>query len=150
MRPRGGRASNEGRIAFQGRIAFPLTRAWRRIWRMCRVGDRRYVPGMPPGEVQHHRLRRVRADGRRHPTLSAARLREIEVPAHILCSCYDHVVVDAHRTVADRIPDGEFIIFGHSCHLTMVYEDGDAYLDVSGVPFYRRAQTGSSNAWASM
>jgi hypothetical protein len=40
--------------------------------------------------------------------------------------------------VADRIPDSEFIIFGHSSHLTILYEDGDAYLDVSGVPFYRR------------
>lgn len=58
------------------------------------------------------------------------RLGEIRVPTLILCGWYDELVVEGHRTMADRIPDNEFVIFGNSSHLTILEQEADAYLAV--------------------
>lgn len=56
------------------------------------------------------------------------RLCEISVPTLILCGWFDEVAVDCHRTLADRIPDNEFLIFGNSSHCTILEKESDAYL----------------------
>jgi proline iminopeptidase len=58
------------------------------------------------------------------------RLGEIRVPALILCGYYDEVTLACHRTLADGIPDNEFVIFGNSSHLTILEKEADVYLDV--------------------
>jgi pimeloyl-ACP methyl ester carboxylesterase len=56
------------------------------------------------------------------------RLPEIGVPTLILCGWYDEVTIDCHRTLADGIPDNEFLIFGNSSHCTILEKEADAYL----------------------
>jgi proline-specific peptidase len=56
------------------------------------------------------------------------RLAEITVPTLIVCGWYDEVTVSCHRTLAERIPDNEFLIFGNSSHCTILEKEGDAYL----------------------
>lgn len=69
-----------------------------------------------------------------------ARLGEIGVPALILCGLYDELGVPLHRTLADGIPDNEFVIFGNSSHLPFRERDAEAYLDVVR-GFLRRVNT---------
>ena len=66
------------------------------------------------------------------------RLEEIGVPTLILCGYYDEVTMTCHRTLADGIPDNEFVIFGNSSHCTILEKEGDAYLAVVK-DFVRRA-----------
>lgn len=58
------------------------------------------------------------------------RLGEIPFPTLVLCGWYDEVTVDCHRTLAEWIPDNEFVIFGNSSHMTILEKEGDAYLAV--------------------
>ena len=58
------------------------------------------------------------------------RLGEIAVPALILTGWYDEIDLRCHRTLADGIPDNEFVIFGNSSHVTILEKEGDAYLAV--------------------
>jgi proline-specific peptidase len=58
------------------------------------------------------------------------RLGEIQVPTLILCGWHDELTVAGHRTMADRIPDNEFVIFGHSSHLTILEKEAESYLAV--------------------
>jgi len=44
--------------------------------------------------------------------------------------------------MADRIPDNEFVIFGHSSHLTILEKEADAYLGVIRHFVDRKAATG--------
>ena len=68
------------------------------------------------------------------------RLGEIRVPALILCGWYDEVTVSCHRTLADGIPDNEFLIFGNSSQITILEKEADLYLDaIRG--FLRRARS---------
>jgi proline iminopeptidase len=68
------------------------------------------------------------------------RLGEISAPTLILCGWYDEVTVGCHRTLAERIPDNEFVIFGNSSHVTILEKEADAYLAVMK-DFVRRAST---------
>jgi proline iminopeptidase len=65
------------------------------------------------------------------------RLAEIEQPTLILCGYYDELTVAMHRTMSERIPDNEFVIFGNASHLTILEKEADAYLAVIG-DFVRR------------
>lgn len=56
------------------------------------------------------------------------RLGEIKVPTLILCGQYDECVPEIHRTMADRIPDNEFVMFGNSSHVIILEKEADAYL----------------------
>lgn len=58
------------------------------------------------------------------------RLHELRMPCLILCGYYDELTVDVHREMADRIPRNEFVIFGHSSHLTILENESAAYLAV--------------------
>lgn len=58
------------------------------------------------------------------------RLNEIAVPTLILCGWYDEVTVNVHRTLAQHIPDNEFVIFGNSSHVIILEKEADAYLAV--------------------
>lgn len=58
------------------------------------------------------------------------RLSEIGVPTLLLCGWYDECIPGLHRTMADRIPDNEFVIFGNSSHLTILEKEADSYLAV--------------------
>jgi len=58
------------------------------------------------------------------------RLHEIKAPTLILTGWYDEVVPEVHRTMADRIPDNEFIIFGNSSHCITLEKEAEAYLGV--------------------
>ncbi len=58
------------------------------------------------------------------------RLGEVAAPTLILCGFHDELTVAAHRTMAERIPDNEFVIFGNSSHLTILEKEADAYLAV--------------------
>jgi proline-specific peptidase len=73
------------------------------------------------------------------------RLGEIESPALILCGWFDEVTVDCHRTLAERLPDNEFVIFGNSSHCTILEKEGDAYLAVIR-DFVRRVSAGTRRA----
>jgi len=56
------------------------------------------------------------------------RLGEIGVPALIVCGWYDEAHPACHRTLAQAIPDNEFVIFGNSSHCTILEKEADAYL----------------------
>jgi proline iminopeptidase len=58
------------------------------------------------------------------------RLAEIGAPTLIVCGWYDECTLDCHRTLADGIPDNEFVIFGNSSHCIIVEKESDAYLGV--------------------
>ena len=58
------------------------------------------------------------------------RLGEVRVPALVLCGLHDELGVPLHATLADRLPDNEFVIFGNSSHLPFRERDAEAYLDV--------------------
>jgi proline iminopeptidase len=58
-----------------------------------------------------------------------ARLGEIAAPTLVLCGLYDEVCLDAHRTLAEGIPDNEFVIFGNSSHIVLFEKEAPAYLD---------------------
>ncbi len=58
------------------------------------------------------------------------RLDEITVPTLIVTGWYDEVVPEVHRTLAERIPDNEFVIFGNSSHIVILEKEADAYLGV--------------------
>lgn len=58
------------------------------------------------------------------------RLAEIKVPTLIVTGWYDVVSLDAHRVLADRIPDNEYVIFGNSSHMLLKEKEADAYLGV--------------------
>jgi proline iminopeptidase len=58
------------------------------------------------------------------------RLSEITTPSLVLCGWYDHLVLDIQRTMADALPDSEFVIFGHSSHLTILEKEAHSYLAV--------------------
>jgi proline iminopeptidase len=59
------------------------------------------------------------------------RLREIRVPALILCGWYDELSPRrCSRPLADGIPDNEYVIFGNSSHLTILEKEADLYLAV--------------------
>jgi proline-specific peptidase len=58
------------------------------------------------------------------------RLGEIAAPTLIVCGWYDECTLDCHRTLADGIPDNEFVIFGNSSHCIIVEKERDAYLGV--------------------
>ena len=56
------------------------------------------------------------------------RLGEIVAPALILCGWNDELVVEVSRTMAQGIPDNEFVIFGNSSHFTILEKEADLYL----------------------
>ncbi len=56
------------------------------------------------------------------------RLHEIAAPTLILCGWFDELVVDLNRTMADGIPDNEFVIFGNSSHFTILEKEAELYL----------------------
>ncbi|MCL5257084.1 MAG: proline iminopeptidase-family hydrolase, partial [Chloroflexi bacterium] len=56
------------------------------------------------------------------------RLGEIKVPALILCGQYDECVPEIHQTMADLIPDNEFVMFGNSSHVIILEKEANAYL----------------------
>jgi proline iminopeptidase len=58
------------------------------------------------------------------------RLSEIKVPTLIVCGWHDEAVSEIHRTLADRIPDNEFVIFGNSSHMIILEKEADAYLSL--------------------
>jgi proline iminopeptidase len=58
------------------------------------------------------------------------RLPEITAPVLIVAGWHDIVSVEAHRTMADRIPDNEFVIFGNASHALLMEKDADLYLAV--------------------
>jgi proline iminopeptidase len=58
------------------------------------------------------------------------RLGEIEAPALIVCGWYDECDIACHRTMAERIRDNEFVIFGNSSHCVILEKESDAYLAV--------------------
>jgi proline iminopeptidase len=58
------------------------------------------------------------------------RLGEIEAPALIVCGWYDECDIACHRTMAERISDNEFVIFGNSSHCVILEKESDAYLAV--------------------
>jgi L-proline amide hydrolase len=58
------------------------------------------------------------------------RLHEIQVPTLILAGWYDECGLGAHRTMAERIPDNEYVIFGNSSHCVILEKEADAYLAV--------------------
>lgn len=60
----------------------------------------------------------------------ADRLHEIKAPTLILCGLYDEIPPEVHKTMAKRIPDNEFIIFGNSSHLITEEKESAAYLGV--------------------
>jgi proline iminopeptidase len=79
------------------------------------------------------------------------RLGEIRMPTLILCGLYDEVTVDVHRSLAGRIPDNEFVIFGNSSHTPLFEREAEVYLAVVR-DFVRRAGSaadGSQNQAAS-
>lgn len=67
------------------------------------------------------------------------RLGEIAAPTLILCGLHDELGVSLHQTMADAIPDNEFVIFGNSSHLPFHEREREAYLDVVR-GFVRRAR----------
>jgi proline iminopeptidase len=58
------------------------------------------------------------------------RLGEIAVPVLIVAGWHDIVSVDAHRAIAERVPDNEFVIFGNASHALLLEKDADLYLAV--------------------
>jgi len=58
------------------------------------------------------------------------RLGEIKAPTLIVCGYYDEAAPELNRTMADLIPDNEFVIFGNSSHLIIHEKEADAYLGV--------------------
>jgi L-proline amide hydrolase len=58
------------------------------------------------------------------------RLHEIQVPTLILTGWYDECGLATHRTLAERIPDNEYVIFGNSSHCVILEKEADAYLAV--------------------
>ena len=72
------------------------------------------------------------------------RLGEIRVPSLILCGYYDEVTMTCHRTLADGIPDNEFVIFGNSSHCTILEKEADVYLDVIRSFLTRRGAVASA------
>jgi pimeloyl-ACP methyl ester carboxylesterase len=49
-----------------------------------------------------------------------------------------------HRTLADGIPDNEFVIFGNSSHCTILEKEADVYLDVIRSFLRRRGAVASA------
>lgn len=58
------------------------------------------------------------------------RLAEIAAPVLIVAGWHDIVSVDAHRAIADRVADNEFVIFGNAAHALLAEKDADLYLAV--------------------
>ena len=58
------------------------------------------------------------------------RLGEIAAPVLIVAGWHDIVSVDAHRAIADRVADNEFVIFGNASHALLAEKDADLYLAV--------------------
>ena len=57
------------------------------------------------------------------------RLREIKVPALIVCGFYDELTPwRCSRPLADGIADNEFVILGNSSHLTILEKEAELYL----------------------
>lgn len=56
------------------------------------------------------------------------RLDEIKIPTLIICGFYDEATPELNRTMADRISNNEFVIFGNSSHLIILEKEADAYL----------------------
>jgi pimeloyl-ACP methyl ester carboxylesterase len=67
------------------------------------------------------------------------RLAEISVPTLIVTGWYDAVSLDAHRVLAERIPDNEYVIFGNSSHMLLKEKEADAYLAVVKSFIHRRS-----------
>jgi len=59
-----------------------------------------------------------------------ARLPEIAAPTLIACGSYDMCPPALHRTIADGIPDNEYVIFGNSSHLPWLENESHSYLAV--------------------
>lgn len=60
----------------------------------------------------------------------SSRISEIRAPTLILCGYYDEFTVRPSRTLADGIPDNEFVIFGNSSHMNTLEREADLYVDV--------------------
>jgi len=72
-------------------------------------------------------------------------LKRIAAPTLIICGLHDEVTVDCHRTLADNIPNNEFVILGNSSHFPMLEKEGDCYLGVVR-DFIRRAERATATA----
>jgi len=59
-----------------------------------------------------------------------ARLPEVAAPTLIAVGSYDMCPPALHRTIADGIPDNEYVIFGNSSHLPWLENESHAYLAV--------------------
>jgi len=70
------------------------------------------------------------------------RLHEIMVPTLILCGWYDECLPEHHFTLAEGIPNNEFVIFGNSSHMITHEKEGPAYMGVIK-NFLERVMAGS-------
>ena len=57
-----------------------------------------------------------------------AELGRISTPTLILCGLHDEVTVACSQTLANGIPDNEFVIFGNSSHVNMLEREAELYL----------------------
>ena len=103
------------------------------------VRPRAFPPGVPRGGRAAHgghraRLRALgphefRGTGPEAYFDVVDRLREIKVPALIVCGFYDELTPwRCSRPLADGIADNEFVILGNSSHLTILEKRAELYL----------------------
>ena len=54
-------------------------------------------------------------------------IHRITAPTLIMCGLHDEVTVACSQTLADAIPDNEFVIFGNSSHMNMYEREANLY-----------------------
>lgn len=58
------------------------------------------------------------------------RLAEVAVPVLVVTGLHDEIDVDAHRRVAEGLPDAEFAVLGQSSHLIVFEKEAPLYFDI--------------------
>ncbi len=71
-----------------------------------------------------------------------ADLTKIAAPTLILCGLFDEISPELHRTLAERIPNNEFVIFGNSSHFVLQEKESELYVAVVG-NFLKRMVAGA-------